>query len=73
MEYWAVKNYLNTNKNQYQKQKEINFSETLLSKLIKVKTNRLDIVIKNYKRKICLLIDMSNPTDNNISVKEYSK
>ena len=35
--------------------------------------NRPDLVVKNDKRKTCLLIDMSVPTDNNISVKEYDK
>ena len=38
----------------------------------KIKINRSDIVVKDYKRKTCLL-DMSVPTDNNISVKEYNK
>ena len=32
-----------------------------------------DIVVKNYKRKTYLLINMSVPTDNNISVKEYNE
>ena len=39
----------------------------------KIKTNRQDIVIKDYKRKIYLLIDMSVSTDNKISVKEYNE
>ena len=30
-------------------------------------------MLKDYKRKTFLLIDMSVPTDNNISVKEYNK
>ena len=30
-------------------------------------------MLKNYKRKTFRLIDMSVPTDNNISVKEYNK
>ena len=30
-------------------------------------------MFEDYERKICLLIDMSVPTDNNISVKEYNK
>ena len=34
--------------------------------------NRPDLVVKDYKRKTCLLIDMSEPTDN-ISVKEYDE
>ena len=37
------------------------------------KSNRLEIVVKDYKRKTCLLIDMSIPTYNNISIKEYNK
>ena len=30
-------------------------------------------MVKDYKRKICFPIDMSVPTDYNISVKEYNK
>ena len=30
-------------------------------------------MFKGYKTKICHLIDMLVPTDNNISVKEYNK
>ena len=30
-------------------------------------------MVKDYKRKTCLLIGMLVPTDNNISVKEYNK
>ena len=37
----------------------------------KTKINRRDIVVKDYQRKICLLIDISVLTDNNKSVKEY--
>ena len=40
---------------------------------LKILSYRPDIVVKNYQRKIYLLIDMSGPTDNNISVKEYNK
>ena len=32
-----------------------------------------DFVVKDNTRKICLQIDMSVPTDINISVKEYNK
>ena len=39
----------------------------------KIKSKRPDIVVKDYKRKTCILIDMSVPTDNNTSVKEYNK
>ena len=39
----------------------------------KIKYNKSDIEVKDYKRKTCLLIDMSEPTDKNISVKEYDK
>ena len=38
----------------------------------KIKRNRPDLVVKDYKRKTCLLIDMSVPTDN-LSVKEYDE
>ena len=38
----------------------------------KIKKNRPDLVVKDYKRKKCLLIDMSVPTDN-IWVKEYDE
>ena len=37
------------------------------------KKYRPDLVVKDYKKKICLLIDMSVLTSNNISVKEYNK
>ena len=40
---------------------------------LKIKSNRPDIVVKDYKRKTYIQIDMSVPTDNNISVKEYHK
>ena len=39
----------------------------------KIKSNEPNIVVKYYKRKICLLIDMSEWTDNNISIKKYNK
>ena len=39
----------------------------------KIKRNRPDLVVKDYKRKTCFLIDMSVPTDNNKSVKEYNE
>ena len=35
----------------------------------KIKNNRLDKVVKDYKRKTCLLIDMVVSTDSIISVK----
>ena len=38
----------------------------------KIKNNRPDLVVKDYKRKTCLLIDISVPTDN-LSVKEYDE
>ena len=41
--------------------------------MTKIKRNRPNIVVKNYKRKICLLIDETVPSDNDISVKEYNK
>ena len=36
----------------------------------KIKTNKPDIVVKDHKRKACLLIDMAVTTDDNVSVKE---
>ena len=39
----------------------------------KIKSNRLNIVVKDYKRKIWRFIDMSVPTYNNISMKDYNK
>ena len=38
-----------------------------------IKANRPDIVVKDLKNKQCLLIDMSIPTDKNISVKFAEK
>ena len=38
-----------------------------------IQANRPDIVIKDYKSKTCLLIDMTIPTDRNISVKKFDK
>ena len=40
---------------------------------LKNKDNIPDIGVKNYKRKTYFLIDMSVPTDNNITVKEFNK
>ena len=39
----------------------------------KIMSNSPDIVFMNYKRNICLVIEMSVPPDNNILVKEYYK
>ena len=50
---------------------KLSFSVNLVSKL-KKKTNRPNILTNDYK-KAWLLIDMSVPTDNNISVKEYNE
>ena len=38
-----------------------------------LKNNQPDIVVKDYKRKTCLLFYLSMQTDNNISVVEYNK
>ena len=38
-----------------------------------VRANRPDIVIKDYNRRTCLLIDMSVPSDRNLSGKELEK
>ena len=38
-----------------------------------IKANRPDIIIKDHKQKKCLLIDMSIPSDANISSKEFEK
>ena len=38
-----------------------------------IKSNRPVLVVRDCKRKTCLLIDTSGTTDNNISVKEYNK
>ena len=38
-----------------------------------VKANRPDITVKDHKEKTCLLIDMTVPSDRNISLKEYKK
>ena len=38
----------------------------------KIKNNRPDLVFMDYKRKTCLPIDISVPTDN-LSVKEYDE
>ena len=39
----------------------------------KLKSNRPDIMVTNFKRKTCLRIDVLAPTDNIISVQEYYK
>ena len=39
----------------------------------KIKNNKPDLVVKDYKSKTRLLIEMSMSTDNNISIKEYDK
>ena len=38
-----------------------------------IKANRPDIIIKDRKKKQCLLIDMTIPSDKNISLKEFEK
>ena len=38
-----------------------------------IQTNSPDIIVKDIKEKTCLLIDMSIPTDQNISAKEFDK
>ena len=38
-----------------------------------IQANRPDIIIKDKKKKECILIDMSVPTDKNISVKVFDK
>ena len=38
----------------------------------KIKTNRPYTVFKDNERKPCLRIEMSEPTDINVSVKEYN-
>ena len=38
-----------------------------------IKANKPDIVVKDLTNKVCLLIDMSIPCDNNISAKEFDK
>ena len=38
-----------------------------------IKANRPDIIVKDYENRTCFLIDMSNPSDNNVSVKEIEK
>ena len=38
-----------------------------------VKANRPDIIVKDNKEKTCLLIDMTGPSDRNLSLKEYEK
>ena len=38
-----------------------------------IQANRPDIIVKDFKKKTFLLIDMSIPTDQNISAKEFDK
>ena len=38
-----------------------------------VKANRPDITVKDHKEKTCLLIDMTVPSDRNVSLEEYEK
>ena len=38
-----------------------------------IKANRPDIIVKNKKEKTCLLIDMTCPSDKNVSTKEVEK
>ena len=39
----------------------------------KVQANRPDIVVKNHNDKTCFLIDMSVPSDTNVSLKIFEK
>ena len=38
-----------------------------------IKANRPDIIVKDCKKKTCLLIDMTVPSDRNLSLKQYEK
>ena len=38
-----------------------------------IKANRPDIVVKDYQERKCLLIEVSVPTDDNVSLKEMEK
>ena len=38
-----------------------------------IKANRPDIIVKDCKKKTCLLIDMTVPSDRNLSLEEYEK
>ena len=38
-----------------------------------IKANRPDIIVKDHKEKTCLLIDMTVPSNRNLSLKEYEK
>ena len=38
-----------------------------------IQANRPDIIVKDFKEKTCLLIDMSIPTDQNIPAKKFDK
>ena len=35
--------------------------------------NRPDIIIKNYKERTCIMMDVAIPSDQNISLKEFQK
>ena len=39
----------------------------------KIEANRPDITIKNFKENTCIIIDVTVPADNNISLKEFQK
>ena len=39
----------------------------------KIEANRPDIVVKNHNDKTCFLIDMSVPSDTNVSLKIFEK
>ena len=38
-----------------------------------IQANRPDIIVKDYETRKCLMIDMTVPTDRNVSVKEFDK
>ena len=38
-----------------------------------IRANRPDIMVKDYKKKTCLLIDMTVPSERNLSIKQYEK
>ena len=38
-----------------------------------IKANRPDIIIKDKKEKKCIMIDMSTPSEKNVSIKEIEK
>ena len=71
MEYCMMKNDIDTQPESIAKAKGASILyDFVIQTDRKIKSNRPHIMVKDYKRKLGFLIEMSERTDNNLSVKK---